>query len=388
MYRIFFIFLFVGNVLLGQQSIDLQLMGHYNSTGIVRQIPDAFFYGGTIDSAAIDKSYESLNQRNNFGLLMGGYVIWKSPWKLPLAKDKLLAEYQWTFSIGAQQYTGLHFSKDAFGLFFKGGLPYLGDTLQLNPLLLESTSFSKVGIGLSNPSTASSILLNFVQVQNHFAARLNQATWFQDDQTAQISLDLDGTSNLGSPSLGFGLALDIDYRFGSDTEEEDEQEFQLLVQNLGAAYIPSHQSYAINGTMQLSAMPISWWQNKKLDELGQQILDSLGFEKKVQSSWILMPASILLAKRINEEPIKKIQAYYGAQMLLRQSYTPFVYAGAHIKAKQFWQTGVGLAYGGFGGLRAQAYSILKFNNKQLILRSDNITLHNGASLLIQFRCEF
>lgn len=387
MYRIFFICLFVGNVLLGQQSIDLQLMGHYNSTGIVRQIPDAFFYGGTIDSAAIDKSYGLLNQRNSFGLLMGGYAIWKSPWKLSIAKDKLQAEYQLTFAIGAQQYMGLHFSKDAFGLLFKGGLPYLGDTLQLNPLLLESTSFSKVGIGLSNPSTASSILLNFIQVQNHFAARLNHATWFQEDQTAQISLDLDGASNLGSSSLGLGLALDIDYRFGTNTEE-DEQEFQLLVQNLGAAYIPSHQSYAIDGAMQLSAMPISWWQNKNLNELGQELLDSLGFEKKVQSSWILMPASILLAKRIDEESIKKIQAYYGAQMVLRQSYTPFVYAGAHIKAKQFWQTGVGVAYGGFGGLRAQAYSTLKFNNKRLILRSDNITLLNGASLLIQFRCEF
>lgn len=65
-----------------------------------------------------------------------------------------------------------------------------------------------------------------------------------------------------------------------------------------------------------------------------------------------------------------------------------VFAGAHVKLMQLWQTGIGLVYGGFGGLRAQAYSSLRFKKYQLALRSDNITLRNGASLYLQFRCDF
>jgi hypothetical protein len=47
-----------------------------------------------------------------------------------------------------------------------------------------------------------------------------------------------------------------------------------------------------------------------------------------------------------------------------------------------------MAYGGFGGLRAQAYSAIRFKRSQLLLRSDNIALQKGASLYLQFRCDF
>jgi hypothetical protein len=73
--------------------------------------------------------------------------------------------------------------------------------------------------------------------------------------------------------------------------------------------------------------------------------------------------------------------------MLRQTYTPLVYAGAHLRVQKVWQTGIGLAYGGFGGLRMQAYSAFRFKHSQILLRSDNCTLRNGASLYLQFRCD-
>jgi hypothetical protein len=74
--------------------------------------------------------------------------------------------------------------------------------------------------------------------------------------------------------------------------------------------------------------------------------------------------------------------------MLRQTYTPLVYVGAQLKVKQAWHTGLGMAYGGFGGLRLQAYSAFRFKRSELLLRSDNIALQNGASIYLQFRCDF
>ena len=61
-------------------------------------------------------------------------------------------------------------------------------------------------------------------------------------------------------------------------------------------------------------------------------------------------------------------ARYGAQFMLRQTYTPLIYAGAQLKVKKAWHTGLGMAYGGFGGLRLQAYSAFRFKRSELLLQ--------------------
>jgi hypothetical protein len=143
----------------------------------------------------------------------------------------------------------------------------------------------------------------------------------------------------------------------------------------------------MSGTLQYSGYSIATWQQTSVEQLAQAFLDSLGFEQALVSNWILLPAQIQLSKIIDPESQQRLAAYYGAQFMLRQTYTPLVYAGAQLKVKQFWRTGIGMAYGGFGGLRMQAYSAFQFKRSQLLLRSDNCTLRNGASLYLQFRCD-
>jgi hypothetical protein len=103
---------------------------------------------------------------------------------------------------------------------------------------------------------------------------------------------------------------------------------------------------------------------------------------------MLLPAQIRLSKTLDWDSPQRLEAYYGAQFMLRQTYTPLIYAGAQVKVKKAWHTGLGMAYGGFGGLRLQAYSAFRFKRSELLLRSDNIALQNGASLYLQFRCDF
>lgn len=388
MKRLLLFVLLQTQVLVAQQSFELAAFGSYNSTGLQRQIPDAFFYGGAIDSNTIAKSLAKLGARNSFGLQMGANAVWKSPWQLSKDTKKAASSYNWTFGAGIEQYTGLHFSKDAFGLVFQGGLPYLGDTLHLGNMKAESITFSKIGFGVVNPQTQSALLVHFVKVHNHIGASLQDGLWFQDPLSAQISLALEGAAQLSNAAGGFGFAMDLDYRFGSNQEEEQEQQFQLLIQNFGFARLSNRSIYALNGALQYQGFSLAEWQQTNPNDLASNFLDSLGYQQNTATNWVFLPATVTLAKRIDWESAARLQAYYGAQFIMRQTYTPLVYLGAHVRISKVWQTGVGMAYGGFGGLRAQAYSAFHFKRSQLALRSDNIFMQNGASLYIQYRCDF
>lgn len=389
MRNLLIILLFFAPTLHAQQSIFFESYGHYNSTGVRRQIPDAFFYGGPIDSTVISQSIANLAERNSFGLQMGGTVQYVSPWKASKNTKKWGSHYHFIFGGGAYQYAGVQFSKDIFGLVFNGGLPYIGDTLQFGNLRVQSTTFSKLGFGLYDSLSKSSFLIHFVAVQNHFNGFLSEGSWYQDPNSAQIDLALNGTAQMSSnQAKAYGLALDLDYRFGSEQGEEAAQQFQLLIQNFGFARAANATKYELNGALQYAGFSFNQWQQTNLNELSNAVLDTLGFVKKNTQTWIVLPAQISLSKCLDWDKIQKLQAYYGAQFMLRQTYTPLVYAGAQLKVNKVWYTGLGLAYGGFGGLRAQAYSALRFKRSMFVLRSDNIALQNGASLYLQFRCDF
>ena len=386
---LFILFLAVTQFAQAQQTIVLDTYGHYNSTGVRRQIPDAFFYGGLIDSSQISQSLTKLSARNAFGLQMGFNAQWQTPWVVSKDSKKWGSGYRWVLGAGIQQYGGIQFSKDLFGLVFQGGLPYMGDTLDISNLRVEATTFAKIGIGLVNTTTQSSFLVHFVAVQNHIAAALQKGTWLQYPSSAQIDLALQGQAQFsGSSPAAYGVAFDLDYRFGSSENEEIPQQFQFLVQNFGVARSIQTTQYKLSGSFQYAGFSFAQWQQASVNTLTNGFLDSLGYQKSTVSSWILLPAQFQLAKVINWDSPQRLDAYYGAQFMLRQTYTPLIYAGAHYKVKKAWQTGLGMAYGGFGGLRVQAYSAFHFKRSQLLLRSDNIALQNGASLYLQFRCDF
>lgn len=388
MKRLLLLMLLNTHFIVAQQSFELESFGYYNSTGLRRQIPDAFFYGGPIDSSTIAQTRSKLGDRNSFGLQMGANAVWCSPWMLSKDPKKTASSYHWAFGAGIQQYGGLHFSKDVFGLVFQGGLPFLGDSLDLGNLSVEATTFSKIGFGVVNSRSKSSFLFHFVTVHNQTQATLQKGRWFQDPSSAQVDLQLQGSARLSNGNSGYGFAFDLDYRFGSVQDEEKEQQFQLLVQNLGVARVANMSTYTLNGALQYQGFTLAEWQQSNLNDLASNFLDTLGYQRGSATHWVFLPATVVLAKRIDWESAARLQAYYGAQFILRQTYTPLIYAGAHVRISKVWHTGIGMAYGGFGGLRAQAYSAFHFKRSQLALRSDNIIMQNGASLYLQYRCDF
>jgi hypothetical protein len=206
----------------------------------------------------------------------------------------------------------------------------------------------------------------------------------------QDSIHIDLTANghyTTQPLSAVGLGLDLDYRFSSETDSEPIV-FQLKIQNLGFAYqISPLQQVQLNGSYHYGAYELQDLQQLQFSNTLDAALLDLGFERTEFRKWTLLPASIQLSKMVNQDSTIRMQAYYGAQFVLRQTYLPLIFAGAHFNVSKKWQTGIGAAYGGFGGLRAQAYSAFTFNRYQILLRSNNITLQKGAAIYLQFKCD-
>jgi hypothetical protein len=164
--------------------------------------------------------------------------------------------------------------------------------------------------------------------------------------------------------------------------------FQLKIQNLGLAYqITPLQQLQFKGSYAYGAYDLQTLQQFQLVSNLDSALSALNFQRSSLSSWTLLPASIQLAKLVNNDSTIRVQAYYGAHFMLRQTYTPMFFAGAHFFVTKKWQTGIGAAYGGFGGLRAQTYSAFSFNEYQIFLRTANLTFRNGASIYLQVKCD-
>lgn len=371
-----------------QRELLIEANGAYNSTTLPRRIPQAFFYGGFLDSSFLTKTHQSLTSRNSFGLQMHANVQYRSNRALNKDPKKIASSWTWLVGAGMEQYSGIQFSKDAFGFMFLGGAPFVGDTLNFSNTRFQSISFSKLGVGIYNPQTHTSLQLNLIGVQNLIDAKFSKATWFQDPLQDSIHIDLSANGRYTTqPLSAVGLGLDLDYRFSSETDTEPIV-FQLKIQNLGFAYqVTPLEQVQLNGHFDYGAYNLQSIQHFQFANTLDTIISELGFERKKRSQWTLLPASIQLSKMVRQDSSIRVQAYYGAHFMLRQTYTPLIFAGAHFYVTKKWQTGIGAAYGGFGGLRAQAYSVFTFSKLQISLRSDNITLHNGASLYLQFKCD-
>lgn len=379
---------FFQQLFFAQSQLLLEANGAYNSSTLPKKIPQAFFYGGFLDSSFLTQTHQALTARNTFGLQMHANFQYQTNKTLSKDPKKLASSWSWLFGAGQEQYSGMQFSKDAFGFVFLGGAPFVGDTLNFSNTRIQSISFSKVGFGVYNPQNQTSLQFNLIGLQNLIDAKLTNTSWFQDPVQDSIHINITGNGRYTTRAFSaIGLGLDFDYRFNSETDSEPIV-FQLKIQNFGFAYqIAPLEQIQLNGTYHYGAFDLQDLQQLQFSNTLDSALLDLGFERTALRQWTLLPASIQLSKMVNQDSTIRVQAYYGAQFILRQTYLPLIFAGAHFYVTKNWQTGIGAAYGGFGGLRAQAYSAFTFNKYQILVRTDNATLQKGASIYLQFKCD-
>jgi hypothetical protein len=371
----------------GQQYLIFSGVADYQSTSIGKDITKSFFYGGLIDGDMKKLSSDRHDEINRFGLEINAEFEYRNE-KLQLFKDSLIGL---VVKGGIYNFSSMIYSKDLFDLAFFGNEIFIGDTANLTGSEFSSVTFQKLGFGLIDKRSKSSLAFNFIGLNNYIQGAFGDSYIYQNQALDSMTAELSGSAERAKGNgyfKGIGLALDIDYRFKMKKNEDDYIHFQLLARNLGFAVMKS-ESYNANSGLNYSSYKIEDLINAETifndtDEFVSELSDTSNSKNSV----ILLPAMFQFTKLIDPLSSKKIQGFFGFRTFLNKAYIPMLFGGLDFRAASWYRIGAQLSYGGFSQLRWGMYSALCFKKIELGIASENLFSKTGESIVIKLSCAF
>ncbi len=116
---------------------------------------------------------------------------------------------------GFYNFSGIQYTEDVFDLLFFGNSSFIGDTAFLSGSQFSSYTFQKIGFGWFDKISKSSLTINAIGVHNSLSGIINKGELYQSASIDSVDLSIDAVykSSNSQTFCGFGIALDLDYRF-------------------------------------------------------------------------------------------------------------------------------------------------------------------------------
>ncbi|MBT5439001.1 MAG: hypothetical protein HOK92_07345 [Flavobacteriales bacterium] len=376
------------NINVNHHEISISGVGDYQSTSMGKDIIKSFFYGGVIDESMKLSSSNRHDEINRFGIDLNTEMVYNNH-KINLFKDSLKGL---VIKAGIYNFSSLIYSKDLFDMAFYGNDMFTGDTAYFTGSQFNSMTFQKVGIGWLNKKSKSSFTLNLIGVNNYLNGLINEGYLYQsqDVDSLEFLLSGEGVRSLESNYYkGFGLAVDIDYRFKMKKNEKDYVHFQLVLRNLGFAYLNNTENYLSNGEISVGSYQINDLINSETifsnpDQVATDLSDTI----ITKGSLVMLPAMFQFTKLVDYNSSNQFQGFFGFRGYLNNAYVPMLFAGLDFKASKWCRLGAQTSYGGFSQLRWGMYSSFNFNHFNLGIASENLFNKSGESIIIKLSCAF
>lgn len=345
----------------------------YYGTSIQNDMISKFIRGGQITEENKDNSFGRHKAINRLGGIGEGEIEYRNFTK-HLFKNK-----DWGFNIkaGYNVFAGLLYSKDLFGGVFYGNDKYLGEIMDFSGTKLTYVNYQKIGFGIIDAKSKSSVTLNVYNVSDRLSGRINEATIFQHEDGSAIDVVLDGDFTMKRNkkfNQGIGIGLDVDFKIPVNWIKERKAFIQFKVQDVGVSYMYEKQKvYSVDTAFTYTGFQLD-------DLIGENaifnesfnVLDTLGIKSKDENSFVLMPGFIQVAKMVDELQEYKWQSFFGIRLYTTLVYSPYVFGGIDFKPVKWMHVGASLSYGGFGKLRGGLYAGAKFGNYSIGLSSENV----------------
>ena len=366
----------------------------YYGSSIEKELASKFIKGGMITDAMKDNSFSRHKAINRLGVLGGGDIEYRNYSK------KLIKKKDWGFLVkgGYNVFAGLLYSKDLFGLTFYGNERYMGETIDISGTSVSYMTFQKVGFGMIDSKSKSSVSLNVYNVSDRFKGDFRTLKLTQDANGDEITLEMDGDLEMKNNSKfnqGIGLGLDLDFKVPVAWGKDRKAFIRFEAQNVGFAYMYEKQKvYSFDTTFTFTGLKFNQLigdESILSDTLS--ILDSLGIRTKESNRTVMLPGFLQIGKIVDETYAGKLQSFFGLRMYPSLIYSPYIFAGIDYKPEKWLRVGANGAYGGFGGFRVGLYLRSTFSNYSLSVATENVVgffskAASGQSLLIRFRCAF
>lgn len=350
--------------LFNQSTIQFSSFNHYASNKFNNALMDKFIFGGFIDEELKNENYNRLKNANNLGGEFEQTIISYSPNIHPMKKDK----YGLILSFSDNHFVSGNLSKDIFGLTFFGNSQYVGDTLDLSFASIKYQHYQKLGFGLYDISTGSSVRISYVIGSKGFDFYTGDSYFLTHEPIDTLELNLLGegfSTKQFSPYMAFqgnGISLDINYNFFFENKKGNRQILNLKVNNVGGIFWNKNSSiYTVDSTSYFTGFDVKDFIGK--DSLTEQwnFEDTIGIAKKTGRFGEALPIEIEIQKLADLNG-NKLQLIAGFKAIITTAYKPYFYAGVYYKPINQLLINSYLSYGGYAHFRLGLMLNYQFKN--------------------------
>ncbi|OFZ66339.1 MAG: hypothetical protein A3D92_21030 [Bacteroidetes bacterium RIFCSPHIGHO2_02_FULL_44_7] len=367
----------------------------YYGSSVERDLLSKFIRGGMITEEIKDNSFDRHKAINRFGAFYGGEIEYHN------FNKHIFKKKNWGYVIkaGYQGFAGILYSKDLFGLAMYGNERYLGTTIDISGSDISAMTFQKVGFGLIDGRTKSSVVLNIYNVSSAVSGDFRTFKIVQDAEGDQISLEMDAEvmmRNSAKFNQGLGVGLDLDFRLPVAWGKDRQAYIRFQAQNVGFAYMYEPQKfYSIDTTFTFSGLTFNQLigDNSLISDSTFCILDTLGFQSSTRYKTYMLPGFLQIGKIVDEHYDGKLQSFFGLRLYPTLIYSPYIFAGMDYHPADWVRLGINAGYGGFGKFRAGLYTDFRFGKYSVGVSSENLLgffwkKASGQSLFFRLRCAF
>ncbi|MGB1102305.1 MAG: DUF5723 family protein [Crocinitomicaceae bacterium] len=333
--------------------LSIQSMNYYASNRFNNDLTDKFIFGGTITTEIKERAFDKMSNLNALGGQAEQEILFYTPSISPIGDER----YGLVVGLSDHHLLSSHTPTDLFQTLMYGNVGTLGDTMDFGFTHVQYLHYQKVGIGLYEKSTLSSIRLNYVIGSRAFEGRLSNS-WMVS-QTDAIALNLRGSgyqTDRFNPYIslqGSGASIDLNYNFKFETKTGREQILNLQVNNLGFIYWnQSTISHSVDSLVQYTGFDVQDFINQPEGaENNYNFQDTLGIESTRGNVFKALPIEFAIQKLPMRESDKKLQIIGGFKTILTSDYFPYFYGGAYYSFSESFTGSTRLSYGGFGQLQ-------------------------------------
>ena len=382
------------DTLVRSHEIILEGGGSYDGSAIQNQLFSKFIVGGTITTDIKDASDARHKRLNRVGGVMMSDLEYRNYNLKPFKKH----DWGMIFKAGYSAFAGGIYSDDAYGLVFYGNDRYVGDTMQMAGMDFTYSSFQKIGVGCIDVKSKSNLTINFYNMNNHASGSFRDLEIAQSADGQDVTLIMDGEVQMRNTqvfSQGLGLGIDLDFKLPVTWKNDQLAYIQIQAKNVGLAYLYQDQKYyRIDTTIQFSGLEFE-------DVIGDNainidsvdVLESLGISSSLRNRAVLLPGFIQVGKIVDLHQTKRLQSFFGIRLYPSLIYSPYAYAGLHVRATDWLSVGANVGYGGFTNVRGGLYASVDGKKFSAGIATENIVglvskKGSGQSLYLRLRCAF
>lgn len=364
---------------------DVRFMGgnYLHGTALPNSFSDHFLDGSKIDTSEISDINDRMKRNGNragveldyeFEYRYGGRLFKKYP------------EWGLLFKAGMHTVGGGSYSRDLFNLVFRGNSPYAGQTLELGPASLVTTTYQTVGLGLYSKEKNVSVALSYVNGQSLLDFTLNKGDFYTDSLGQYISLEhdavmirSDSSRNGFGKSNGWGFCADVFFTFKIDLDStfSDFSEWFVQFNNIGfIQWNKNTLTYQKDSSLYYQGFAVNNILDPGQNFLGGEtdVTDTFKVKYEKQRWTQILPGHVIIGNYVNPLSGTRFKPMVGLRYRFIENYKPLFYAGFSWRMWTTTYLATQVHLGGFGNWRMAMRLSLPFLFKgRLVIGSSHLT---------------